>query len=72
MDIRFPGESQMIDRIIERFSQRYYECNESAFATQVGPWALTPSCSVRPTSTDAETHMAACLDVQYPQSLAGT
>lgn len=40
MDIRFPGESQMIDRIIERFSQRYYECNESAFATQVGHHVL--------------------------------
>lgn len=43
MDIRFPGESQMIDRIIERFSHRYYECNPAAFATQVPCHAA--SCS---------------------------
>ena len=33
-DIRFPGESQQIDRILMRFASRYYACNRGTFATE--------------------------------------
>ena len=28
-----PGEAQKIDRIMEAFAQRYYECNPHIYAT---------------------------------------
>lgn len=33
-DIRFPGEAQMIDRILQRFAARYYQCNREPYATE--------------------------------------
>lgn len=33
-DIRFPGESQMIDRILQRFASRYFDCNRTTYATE--------------------------------------
>jgi hypothetical protein len=39
-----PGEAQKIDRIMEAFAQRYYECNPHIYASAGNDESPYPSC----------------------------
>ncbi len=40
-DIRFPGEAQMLDRVLNAFARRYHQANPDAFATEDTVYILT-------------------------------
>jgi hypothetical protein len=52
MDIRFPGESQQIDRILQRFAGRYFECNRSAGVYETEDTVYILSFSIMMLNTD--------------------
>lgn len=52
---RLPGEAQKIDRIMEKFAERYWKCNRKAFSSADTAYVL--AYSVIMLNTDAHNHM---------------